>query len=157
MSHWILRHKILLLLLAFMFIMLANLALFLPQYIHSEQQLTAAKLRQSDQDLGTIASQASTVAQDLAQQKIAPRISNSHLANLVDQANSLIVQFQSAPHLIPLDASVRQSLQLAQIISFTLRDLALQPGDQLKAATTSQILRQAATSAQTLSDTVPAN
>lgn len=158
MMNWRLHRKLIILVIALCVLLAANLVLFVPRFVHQSRLLTATELNQDSQQLRQIAQAGAILSQKISQHTISPTDQEQTFNHLLRQTDDLIVRLQTAPHVIPLEDQAKQTLELAQIISFTLRDLQVQPPSQtrdLKAANTAQVLDQAANTASTLEASKP--
>lgn len=148
------KHQKLYILSGFLLLLLiANLVLFVPRYVHQSRLLTPAELTADSRELEQIANDGSTLSQQISQHQLTSSQQQQKYDSLLRQLDNLVVRLQTAPHVLSLEDQTKQTLQLAQIISFTLRDLRVQPPGQtldLKAANTAQVLTQAANTAANL-------
>jgi hypothetical protein len=150
MTIWRNHSKLIFLALALAIILVANLVIFVPRFIHQSRQLTSAELIQDKETLQSIARDGATLSQQINQHKISSIQQEKQFSKLLRQLDDMVVRLQTAPFVAPLEDRAKQTLQLAQIMSFTLRDLEVQPNSQtrdLKAASTAQVLNQAVSTA----------
>jgi hypothetical protein len=143
------RRYVWILFIGLVLLLVANAWLFLPRFVLQKQLLTSADLQRQANELRQVALDGADVASRIAD-KGRPAASAPDLAAIQQRSDDIVVQLQHSPYEVSLGSEVKQCLELAQIVSFTLRDASFNADDSLRMAQTSQILRNAATTAQTL-------
>jgi hypothetical protein len=150
MTRWILKHKTLVLFLALGIIAAGNLALFLPRYLHQSRLISQQELREHAVSLSQIADQGANISNAAAKGNKYDADERQRLATLVNDADSIVLRLQSARHVVPLENQTKETLQLAQIISFALHEVHFSPTDWHKSAKSAQVLRTAQATADGL-------
>jgi hypothetical protein len=130
----------------------ANAWLFLPRYVLNRQKLTAADLQSQVQLLQDVALDGAAVTGKISANGAGTK-ETTELAAVQQRSDDIVVTLQHAPYEVTLNDQVQQSLELAQVISFTLHDASFSINDNLQMSRTSQVLAKAATSAEALSQT----
>lgn len=146
---WIRQRAAWLLFIGLVALLIANAWLFLPRFVLQQQTLTAADLRSQAEQLRAVALDGAAITSSIASSKMNSQKS-SVLSKVQQRSDDIVVTLQHAPYEVPLNDKVQQCLELAQVVSFTLRDASFNTDDNLKMSRTSQILNKAATSAETL-------
>lgn len=146
---WIRQHVAWLLFGGLVILLLANAWLFLPRFVLDKQKLTATDLDAQMTALQQVANDGASLTNKIANQT-APQSAVSDLAALQQRSDDIVVVLQHSPYEVSLDDEVKADLELAQVVSFTLRDVGFSLDDGLKVSQTSQILAKAATSADSL-------
>ncbi len=150
MITWVKQHKIVLLVLSLLVLIGLNSWLFGSNFIHQKQLLSEKQLQQYNQQLSQLADQASK----FANRQSSKPLSQDRMADILDpiqhQVDEVILRLQTASYPTTLNDRVGQSLQLAQVLSFTLRNFQLQPTTPLQSASTAQVFHQASMNALAL-------
>lgn len=146
---WIKQHTIWLLLAGLVLILLANAWLFFPRYILGERKITSEDLSVQTAALHEVSRSGAELMNHMSQGED-HKDSLQQLADLQRRSDEIVVILQHQPYEVALEGDVKENLELAQLVSFTLRDAGFSGGDKLKMGVTSQVLAKAATSAQQL-------
>lgn len=146
------RRNVLLLSILLVVLVAANLIIFVPYFLKGKQMLTAEELQQRQQRLSQVATSASNiVGHESSRARQADELSQD-LEPLEKNVDEVILELRTTAYPVDLAEEVKETLRLAEILSFTLRNTAVKgAGDTLTATKTSQILKQSAQSVDQLS------
>jgi hypothetical protein len=152
----LLQHKkILFLAFILLAVAVANLWLFVPRFLFHAQMMTEDELRTTQQSLVYVARESADFSSDLSKKRIDQSARDRKFTDLVRRTDDAVLSLQTTEHVTTIDEQVKDTLHLAQIISFTLRDLQIQPDNWGRAEKAAIVLRQAAQSAEALADGKP--
>lgn len=134
-------------------IVVANLWLFLPRFVQENQELTAQKLTEQQEALSESADQAALIAGRVSQAKISHQQAVSELQIIQDEVDRAVLQLRTGKHQAEISEEVAETLKLAEVLSFTIRNYAAQSSDDsLASAQTAHILKMSAEQATQLAE-----
>ncbi len=151
MTHIASRRNLIILTILVTLIVAANIVIFVPYFLNSKQMLTSIELKANQQQLVEAAEAASQLCYKAANQPQSKEKMARDLQPLQQSVDSIILDLQRTTHPVELDGEVRETLKLAEVLSFTMRSLAVEgAGDSLLSTKTAQIFQQSAHAANQL-------
>ena len=154
MLQWTKNHKLITLGLGLTLIvlMIANIWLFGSNFLLNSSLVSEEKLFEYNQTLSQTAEEASELASRNAEKPLTAEQVDQAIHPLLRQTDQIIAHLQTADYPTSLKAEVDATLELAEVLSFTLNSYKLKPTSELSSAHISQVFRQAAINAANLSD-----
>ena len=150
MLNWIKNHKIFALITGLVLLIGLNIWIFGSNFIDQKNLLTESQLQEYNHQLSEIADQASKITSRQSSKPLSQQQLHQSLQPLQFQADQIILTLKTSNYPKTLSPNVDESLQLAEILSFTLHNYELQTQSALSSASVSQVFQQTSVNAANL-------